>query len=502
MKGKRLLLCALLAALIMISGCALAEVSNRPTDPNADSIARIAAELYGPWPNDWSYGSLGLAVQDDGVYLTGPTTWTVTAEEPGSYNYQFALVHDNDRWPDSGDVVFNKYGTTDPVWSFQIMVPDDYILYVTAWDDAGNVGQVIHEFTVTNPDYPTLDTLVQNVVDECRAAGVTGDYDTAVWLHDWLVDNCEYDYSFLNHSAEAAFTIGTGVCDTYSKAYQLLLEAAGIDAGRAIGYDLEYGGSHAWNYAKLEGEWTQIDVTWDDTVSEYLSGTMFEAMSHSYFGLPDTLMQTDHLYGTESPACDSHALYYLVRHPSLISDLLSEIRDLANDALGAGCYAFGFEEPDYIPFGNLWYSKDGLSIYRAFFDAAAQVVSRDGGVEYAGEPIDVDIAYSVGNGGYTGSVRFAGHTLTLPEELVEIGEQAFENARGVMAVILPANAVTIGPRAFAGLDDLWKVAIPATVEDIDATAFEDCGDHLAIACESGSAAWRFAQENDIPCVME
>ena len=49
---------------------------------------------------------------------------------------------------------------------------------------------------------------------------------------------------------------GGGICGGYSYAFQYLLQRAGIETIWARNYD------HAWNYAKIDGEWYLVDSTW------------------------------------------------------------------------------------------------------------------------------------------------------------------------------------------------------------------------------------------------
>ena len=50
----------------------------------------------------------------------------------------------------------------------------------------------------------------------------------ALYLHDWLLDQLEYDNSLKWSSAESALTRGLGTCQAYESAYSKLLTAAGI----------------------------------------------------------------------------------------------------------------------------------------------------------------------------------------------------------------------------------------------------------------------------------
>mgnify|MGYP000202351725 FL=1 len=87
-------------------------------------------------------------------------------------------------------------------------------------------------------------------------------------------------------SAESALTRGTGTCQAYESAYSQLLSAAGIEnAETRDKYD-----GHTWNAVKMDGQWYQVDCTWDDSNNNYYS---FDNR-HLYFGLTDELMAIAH----------------------------------------------------------------------------------------------------------------------------------------------------------------------------------------------------------------
>ena len=109
-------------------------------------------------------------------------------------------------------------------------------------------------------------------------------YDVALRIHDKLIDMMTYDTDLCNnperdrfhdlgHTAYGALvanSLGTpnyAVCDGYSLAYEYLLQQCGIP----VAYIGGYGGSkpdnlggHAWNVVNIEGEWYEVDSTWDD----------------------------------------------------------------------------------------------------------------------------------------------------------------------------------------------------------------------------------------------
>lgn len=74
----------------------------------------------------------------------------------------------------------------------------------------------------------------------------------------------------------------TGVCESYSEAFQTLCLYAGINC---IGVRGTAGGGHKWNCVELDGEWYMCDITFDDPI-----GGEEGAAYHSYFNLTSAKM--------------------------------------------------------------------------------------------------------------------------------------------------------------------------------------------------------------------
>ena len=100
-------------------------------------------------------------------------------------------------------------------------------------------------------------------------------------VHDYLVNNIEYDSGITNFTAYSALFEGTTVCQGYSLLYYKLLTEAGVQCrfitGSANGED------HGWNLVKIGDAWYNVDVTWDDT-----------ANTNRYFNLSQPLFSCDH----------------------------------------------------------------------------------------------------------------------------------------------------------------------------------------------------------------
>lgn len=119
------------------------------------------------------------------------------------------------------------------------------------------------------------------IASQVITPGMT-DFEKALALHDWVLDNTTYEFSF--YGPEGTFFKGRGVCMSYAEAYGLLLDQAGIE-NLYIEAAVEM--AHIWNLIKLDGEWYHVDCTWDDQ-------NLDEYGQYRYFCLSDELIQQDH----------------------------------------------------------------------------------------------------------------------------------------------------------------------------------------------------------------
>ncbi len=100
--------------------------------------------------------------------------------------------------------------------------------------------------------------------------GVSSPEIIALRLHDHLVRICDYDLDAAEKRkpsapARNAYSVlirHKAVCEGYTMAYRLLLNAAGILSEEIISPKM----GHCWNYVYLRGHWYHVDVTFDDPV--------------------------------------------------------------------------------------------------------------------------------------------------------------------------------------------------------------------------------------------
>ena len=159
-------------------------------------------------------------------------------------------------------------GTTGHDFTFDFTASGTYRIYFYIMDndryDPQNDKGIYYlrttaEVTVNDAARPSVTQIVNNAVDLCRQETNGSEYDMALWLHDWTLDQLEYDHSLNWCSAESGLTRHQGTCESYQRIYSKLLDAAGIANGRITG------NGHTWNAVKIDGKWCQMDLTWDDT---------------------------------------------------------------------------------------------------------------------------------------------------------------------------------------------------------------------------------------------
>lgn len=137
------------------------------------------------------------------------------------------------------------------------------------------------------------------------------DFDKELALHDYIVNNSIYDSANMNnnvpedHNAYGVLVKGLGVCESYAKAMSLLLNKAGIECIVVTG---NAGGPHAWNKVKLDGEWYNLDATWNDPV---MQGNT-QVLKHTYFNVSDNMIKQDHMQDSKFSkyAANSTKYYY------------------------------------------------------------------------------------------------------------------------------------------------------------------------------------------------
>ena len=220
------------------------------------------------------------------------------------YNDIDSLVvefHTNYTLDSIGEVVgtldFAQYGlTSDDALSVWATYKNDHPLYY--WISNSVTYTADSLFLLTDELYSLGETreiynifLIEKIKEWKEIVdGETSAYRKALAYHDEIISTIDYAYesdgmtpedAIWAHNILGVFEIGSGVCESYSKTFQLMLNIVGVEniivTGDGNGED------HMWNLVKLDdGQWYWCDLTWDDTPKwEW-------GISYNYFCVNDT----------------------------------------------------------------------------------------------------------------------------------------------------------------------------------------------------------------------
>lgn len=214
----------------------------------------------------------------------------------------------------------------DPMSSYQYYEEDGAVTARLCYLDTGGALQDAKD---------AFNAALAQMLQEAPVAAT--DYEMELYLHDRLMDCCEYadGADLLRHTAYGALVPGEAVCDGYARAFQLLCRQTGIEAtvveGTA-GQDDQAETGHMWNCVRPGGTWYHVDVTWDDTDNERAC----EIERYFYFNLSEEAVARTHTIGGENhanlfvPECNSSDLNYLRLNAVEISDLEDNAQAIAS----------------------------------------------------------------------------------------------------------------------------------------------------------------------------
>ena len=297
----------------------MTEKSWDESDDSSDSVETTYAHS-----EEATSGGVTLKAEWNDPVLGQPATFHVSATG-GSGNYKFRMdapsYSSPNQWafeavadPSRGEWIDYTSECASSDYTFTMTATGTYNFKFYVMDKAANLYYLRVNFNISVSDdkYPSVDSIVRSAVAECNSKTDGSEYAKALWLHDWLLDQLEYDKTLKWSSAESALTRELGTCQSYESAYAKLLTAAGIENSETRDtYD-----GHTWNAMKLDGQWYQTDCTWDDSSDNWYS---FD-QRHLYFGLTDELMAIAHpghskIYTTDTYATSSTSLAdnYFVR---------------------------------------------------------------------------------------------------------------------------------------------------------------------------------------------
>ena len=219
--------------------------------------------------------------------------------------------------------------------------------------------------------------IMKQRLDQLTAAAdacCESDLEKAVYVHDWLVQNLAYDTEHVedglidDHNARNALVDGPTVCEGHAKVYALALNRLDIPAVLVTSSTL----NHAWNMVELDGQWYQVDCTWDDPTtanSDLLGRCLHENM----------LVTTDSLKSNH----DHNAADFVAF--DLHNRGLTNISPLADDDRYDNAWWQSLAAPLFPEDGDWYYAQDGAIWWRASLtEGSAAAVALSGGTDIVG----------------------------------------------------------------------------------------------------------------------
>ena len=114
--------------------------------------------------------------------------------------------------------------------------------------------------------------------------------------HDLIAKKVQYDDNYLTNpdnpfhqSAYSVFCDDHSVCAGYTKAFEMLMNGAGIDTIAVLSTD------HAWNMIRINDSWYHMDCTWDD-----LDGYAGYEIIYKFFNRSEAVIKSDGTHEIES----------------------------------------------------------------------------------------------------------------------------------------------------------------------------------------------------------
>lgn len=139
---------------------------------------------------------------------------------------------------------------------------------------------------------------MKNQITSCESAiAAAGSAEQkAKVAHDYIVKKVKYDDNYLTNpenpfhqSAYSVFCDDHSVCAGYTKAFEMLMNGAGIDTIALLSTD------HAWNMIKINDSWYHMDCTWDD-----MDGYSGYEMIYNFFNRSESVIRSDGTHEIQS----------------------------------------------------------------------------------------------------------------------------------------------------------------------------------------------------------
>jgi len=207
---------------------------------------------------------------------------------------------------------------------FQVVLDNPDFYYVGLnWklgiDEDGYVNLLTTDYKYTKEEVLENSKELQNVVDCIRSylPDNISDYDTYVFLHDFIVQNTEYDEFYTNEYKHDSDVVGCLLykkctCEGFAQGYKYLCREFGYQTALCDGKALA---PHLWNIVPYGNDWFHVDVGMDNVDSDIVN----DWSKHNNFGLCDAYITNE---GNHEITIDGSYSNYIA-HPNCTNSMLA-----------------------------------------------------------------------------------------------------------------------------------------------------------------------------------
>lgn len=178
-------------------------------------------------------------------------------------------------------------------------------------------------------------------------------YTVAKTAYEFIINTTDYAVdASQSQNIQSVLLNHTSVCAGSARAYQYLLQRAGVFCSFVEGKIPSTGEDHAWNIVRMGDDYAYVDVTWGDPTYPGLDEGREVGVVYDYLGLgTQELLRDDHAFAHADmwPSCDTSAYSYYSRE-GLLFDAFDE--GALSEAFwreaseGRGTIAFKFTNED------------------------------------------------------------------------------------------------------------------------------------------------------------
>lgn len=232
--------------------------------------------------------------------------------------------------------------------SIQMERPELYYLgqeydYTYYNKDTSKIYTIRPIYTLTEPEYKKQMKEIRSVVDDLKGrieSKGLGEYQAELFVHDYLVEHIDY---FTDNATEpdefepyrtiyGALIEGEANCMGYARAMTYIMNDLGIECTNIFGEAVSgtgESGPHEWNAIKINGNWYQLDVCWDDPSFLTSDGDIQQeedgfGVRHTYFNLTNEEMAKTRDFDesiVEVPECTAERDNYYVVNGYMMSSV-------------------------------------------------------------------------------------------------------------------------------------------------------------------------------------